>query len=244
MKVVVTGGAGFIWRQPLPSDASQRRHHRGLWLWDNLSNGRLSNLDESGRGPSLRAICATLPRSTKCLMAQPQWYTSGHWGRCLAPLRTPLPVTTTTPPDNAPSTRSSQASGRRPHHRGLVQLCLWSHQGTAQTRGVANETDEPLWRLEAGHRVVLPWPSSIHSTCPVLAFRFFNVFGPLQPADHVYAAAIPRFIDAALNGRPATVFGDGLQSRDFTYVDTVCATIERAVLEQTTCDIPGQPRLR
>lgn len=58
-----------------------------------------------------------------------------------------------------------------------------------------------------------------------LAFRFFNVFGPQQPADHDYAAVIPRFLDAALNGRPITVHGDGLQSRDFTYVKTVCATI-------------------
>lgn len=81
---------------------------------------------------------------------------------------------------------------------------------------------------------------------PTLAFRFFNVFGPLQPADHVYAAVIPRFIDAALDGRPLTVHGDRLQSRDFTYVDTVCSTIVRAIIERTTCPSPvnlafGQP---
>lgn len=62
-----------------------------------------------------------------------------------------------------------------------------------------------------------------------LAFRFFNVFGPGQPADHDYAAVIPRFLDAALAGRPLTVHGDGLQSRDFTYVETVCATLADAV---------------
>lgn len=62
-----------------------------------------------------------------------------------------------------------------------------------------------------------------------LAFRFFNVFGPGQPADHDYAAVIPRFLDAALNSRPLIVHGDGLQSRDFTFVETVCATIYDAV---------------
>lgn len=62
-----------------------------------------------------------------------------------------------------------------------------------------------------------------------LAFRFFNVYGPGQPADHDYAAVIPRFLDAALQGRPLVVHGDGLQSRDFTYVETVCATIFDAV---------------
>lgn len=66
-----------------------------------------------------------------------------------------------------------------------------------------------------------------------LAFRFFNVFGPLQAADHAYAAVIPKFLDAILEGRPAPVHGDGLQSRDFTYVDTVCAVIASAVRNQT-----------
>ncbi len=62
-----------------------------------------------------------------------------------------------------------------------------------------------------------------------LAFRFFNVFGPCQPAGHAYAAVVPAFVDAALAGRPLTVFGDGTQSRDFTFVDTVTAVIADAV---------------
>jgi UDP-glucose 4-epimerase len=71
-----------------------------------------------------------------------------------------------------------------------------------------------------------------------LAFRFFNVYGPGQPADHDYAAVIPKFIDAALGGRTLTVHGDGLQSRDFTFVATVCAAIQRAVEEKTTSRDP------
>lgn len=62
-----------------------------------------------------------------------------------------------------------------------------------------------------------------------LAFRFFNVYGPLQAADHAYAAVVPRFLDAALRGVPARIHGDGLQSRDFTFVDTVCAVIAEAI---------------
>ncbi len=64
---------------------------------------------------------------------------------------------------------------------------------------------------------------------PVLAFRFFNVFGPLQAADHDYAAVIPRFVDAAMASRPAEVHGDGRQSRDFTYVGTVVRVIVDAL---------------
>jgi UDP-glucose 4-epimerase len=65
-----------------------------------------------------------------------------------------------------------------------------------------------------------------------LAFRLFNVFGPNQPAGHAYAAAVPAFVDAALTGRPLTIYGDGTQSRDFTFVDTVTAVLSDAVLRR------------
>jgi UDP-glucose 4-epimerase len=64
---------------------------------------------------------------------------------------------------------------------------------------------------------------------PVLAFRFFNVFGPLQPAEHDYAAVVPTFVSSALAGTPLPVHGDGNQTRDFTYVDTVVAVLASAI---------------
>ncbi len=70
----------------------------------------------------------------------------------------------------------------------------------------------------------------------VLAFRFFNVYGPLQAAGHVYAAVIPSFTDRALRNEQLIVHGDGKQSRDFTYVDTVCATIVDALDRKVTFD--------
>jgi UDP-glucose 4-epimerase len=73
---------------------------------------------------------------------------------------------------------------------------------------------------------------------PVLPFRFFNVFGPLQAADHAYAAVIPRFVDAALAGRPLVVHGDGEQTRDFTNIRSVCAVLTDAVLRRVTHDGP------
>jgi UDP-glucose 4-epimerase len=73
---------------------------------------------------------------------------------------------------------------------------------------------------------------------PVLAFRFFNVYGPLQPADHAYAAVIPRFVAAALEGRPLEVHGDGRQTRDFTFVDTVTEVLTRAVADRLAAPDP------
>jgi UDP-glucose 4-epimerase len=56
---------------------------------------------------------------------------------------------------------------------------------------------------------------------PVTTFRFFNVYGPYQRADHEYAAVIPKWINKCMNNDELIVFGDGEQTRDFTYVDTV-----------------------
>ncbi len=71
-----------------------------------------------------------------------------------------------------------------------------------------------------------------------LVFRFFNVYGPLQPAGHAYAACIPAFITAALKGEPVTVNGDGKQSRDFTFVNDVARVIVAAVEDQMTSPEP------
>lgn len=72
----------------------------------------------------------------------------------------------------------------------------------------------------------------------VLPFRFFNVYGPLQPADHAYAAVVPAFVSAALTGRPIPLHGDGSQSRDFTYVDAVTAVIADALLRRVSSPTP------
>ena len=56
---------------------------------------------------------------------------------------------------------------------------------------------------------------------PCIAFRYFNVFGPNQDPNSHYAAVIPKFINSLLADEQPTIFGDGLQSRDFTYIDNV-----------------------
>jgi len=54
-----------------------------------------------------------------------------------------------------------------------------------------------------------------------VALRYFNVFGPRQDPASQYSAVVPKFITALLRGDPPTIFGDGKQSRDFTYVGNV-----------------------
>ncbi len=62
-----------------------------------------------------------------------------------------------------------------------------------------------------------------------VSLRYFNVFGPRQDPDSQYAAVVPLFIQAALDGVPLTVHGDGMQSRDFTFIDNVVQANLRAM---------------
>jgi UDP-glucose 4-epimerase len=64
---------------------------------------------------------------------------------------------------------------------------------------------------------------------PTLSFRFFNVYGPRQSFGHPYAAAIPIFFESLLKEEPIKIFGDGEQVRDFTYVDFVTDAISEAI---------------
>jgi UDP-glucose 4-epimerase len=63
----------------------------------------------------------------------------------------------------------------------------------------------------------------------VSAFRFFNIFGPWQRPDHEYAAVIPKWISKCLAGDEIEIFGDGEQTRDFTYVTTVVQVIVNCI---------------
>ena len=71
-----------------------------------------------------------------------------------------------------------------------------------------------------------------------ISLRYFNVFGPHQDPTSQYAAAIPAFVTAILKDEPPTVYGDGEQSRDFTYIDNVVhANLLAARAEQTAGEV-------
>jgi len=71
-----------------------------------------------------------------------------------------------------------------------------------------------------------------------ISLRYFNVFGPHQDPTSQYAAAIPAFVTSILKNKPPTIYGDGEQSRDFTYVDNVVeANLLAARAKQTKGDV-------
>jgi UDP-glucose 4-epimerase len=74
-----------------------------------------------------------------------------------------------------------------------------------------------------------------------VVLRYFNVFGPGQDPLSEYAAVVPRFMTAVLDGRRPEIYGDGLVSRDFTYVDNVVAAnilaMEAPIPPALTCNV-------
>jgi UDP-glucose 4-epimerase len=69
--------------------------------------------------------------------------------------------------------------------------------------------------------------------------RYFNVFGPRQNPDSEYAAVVPKFVKAALAGEALTIYGDGSQTRDFTFVKDVVEANKKAVGKRGVFNIAG-----
>jgi len=69
-----------------------------------------------------------------------------------------------------------------------------------------------------------------------VALRYFNIFGPRQDPNSYYSAVIPKFIKAYFNNTPPVIYGDGTQSRDFTYIENV---VQANLLACKASDAPG-----
>lgn len=235
MHVTVTGGAGFIGAN-LVRHLLRRSFVDEVMVVDDLSTGRRDNLDgvdtELIVGSIVEAdvLDDVLDRSDAVvhLAARPSVPRSiddpvaNHTVNATGTLQALEAVRRAGSPHLIVAS-SSSVYGRNPHlpkHEGLV------------TRPVSPYAASKL----AAESYALA-----HAACfdlSVLVFRFFNVFGPMQSATHDYAAAIPSFVDAALKDEPVPVFGDGKQTRDFTYVGSVCQVICEALAQKVTADEP------
>ena len=229
MRVVVTGGAGFIGAN-LCAQFSTHRQTTEVIALDDLSTGFASNL---GDVDAKLVVGSILDRDVLADTVD----TADAVVHLAARPSVPRPLA-----DPVASHAAARAAG--------------AHVVVASSSSVYGATKELPKHELLPTRPLSPYAVSKLATeaytlayatsfdLRTLAFRFFNVYGPLQPAGHAYAAVVPAFIDAALRDAPLTVYGDGRQTRDFTYVGTVTRVITDAVVRGVTAPQPVQRRLR
>ncbi len=235
MKVVVTGGAGFIGAN-LCATLAEQAEVREVVAFDDLSTGAAANLD---------GVDATLVEGTILDAAALDAAFAGASAVVHLAARPSVPRSIADPMAshlaNATGTMEVLEAARRAGGLHVIAASSSSVYGAnpvmPKREDLATRPMSPYAASKlAAEAYLLAYQHSFG--LPTLAFRFFNVFGPLQAAGHAYAAVVPAFVDAALAGRPLIIHGDGHQTRDFTFVDTVTAVITDAVLRRVTSPDP------
>lgn len=234
MQVVVTGGAGFIGAN-LCRELAGRPGVDRLVVLDDLSSGQESNL--AGLPVEL-VVGSILDRG---LLAE---VVAGASSVVHLAARPSVPRSLVDP------VASHDANATGTLYVLEAARAAGAHVVVASSSSVYGATPELPKHEDLPTRPVSPYAVSKLAAegyalayqasfgLPTLAFRFFNVYGPLQAAGHAYAAVVPAFLEAALAGDPVPVHGDGRQTRDFTYVGTVVAVLADAVARQVSAPGP------
>ena len=232
MNVVVTGGAGFIGANLCRSLRSQSFVDR-LVVIDDLSSGRRENLEAIDGVELVIGSILDSPLLDDALQ--------GAGAVVHLAARPSVPRSMANPMAshlvNATGTLEVLEAARRAGKPQVVVASSSSVYGANPTLPKREDNVAMPASPYAASKLAAESYTLAYGRCfdlPVLAFRFFNVFGPLQSADHEYAAVVPAFVDSALREKPLPVHGDGKQSRDFTFVDTVAAVLTDSVRRTVT----------
>lgn len=225
---LVTGGAGFIGSNLVDRLVS---HGHRVRVVDNLSTGDRANL--AHHGDAIELIVGDLRDADVCARAVRDVEIVFH----VAALPS-VPRSIADPWEshdaNVNSTVRLLVACQAAGVRRVVNSGSSSVYGDTPVPSKV-ESLEPLPRSPyatsklAGEQYVLAFARG--GMLEGVSLRYFNVFGPRQSPDSPYAAVIPLFMRALHDGVPATVFGDGEQTRDFTYIDNVVDANLRAAFE-------------
>jgi len=219
VKALVTGGAGFIGSNLVRALVERGD---GVRVLDNFSTGNRRNLD----GLDVDVVEGELrsyERAHRAVRGVEVVFHLGALGSVPRSVQDPL----TTNAVNVDGTLNVLLAARDEGVRRVVFASSSSVYGSSgelpRTEGMPVDPISPYGVAKlAAERYCVSF-SRVYDSFETVVLRYFNVFGPRQDPTSQYAAVVPLFITAIAAGRPVTVFGDGEQSRDFTYVDNVVA---------------------
>jgi UDP-glucose 4-epimerase len=215
---LVTGGAGFIGSHL--AEALVRRGDK-VRVLDDLSSGREKNLAAfRGRIEFIRGDTADPPTIARAVEGVDCVFHQAALASVPASLEQPLRSHAAC----ATSTAVVLDAARRAGVRRVVYAASSAAYGNLPGE-VKRESDplDPLSPYAAAKIAGEMYCHAFHASygLETVALRYFNVFGPRQDPHSQYSAVIPLWISAILAGRQPVVFGDGLQSRDFSFVANV-----------------------
>jgi UDP-glucose 4-epimerase len=217
-QVLVTGGAGFIGSHLV--EALVRRGDR-VRVLDNLSTGTSDNL--AAVANQIEAIVGEVADDQQVRAAVEGCELIFHQAALASvPRSVEDPLSTHTA--CAGGTLNVLNAARRAGVRRVVYAASSSAYGNQPTpRKRESDLPEPLSPYAASKLAGELYCQAFWHTygLETVALRYFNVFGPRQDPHGPYAAVIPLFIQALLAGQQPTIYGDGQQTRDFTYIDNV-----------------------
>ena len=231
MKIVVTGGAGFIGAN-LGRELLARPSVSEVVALDDLSTGHRANLVDTGIRLLEGSILDPAKLDETCQDADAIVH--------LAALPSvPRSVIDPVASHHANATGTLEVLQAARRAGGIHVVVASSSSVYGANRELPKQESmrtAPISPYAVSKQATEAYAMSFGHTygLPVLAFRFFNVYGPLQPAGHAYAAVVPAFLDAALRRVPLTIHGDGGQTRDFTYVGTVTRVLADALVRKVS----------
>jgi len=219
-KILVTGGAGFIGSNL--AEALLRRGHF-VRVLDDFSTGRRENLIFDKRYPSLGIMEGDIREAATCQEAVKGMEYVFHQA-ALPSVQRSVEDPATSNAVNVGGTLNILLAARGEGVKRVIYASSSSVYGDTPTLPKHEEMpSHPLSPYALQKNIGEQYCQLFHQLygLETVSLRYFNIFGPKQDPNSIYSAVIPKFIDALIQGRPPIIFGDGEQSRDFTYVENV-----------------------
>ncbi len=228
--ILVTGGAGFIGSNLVAALLADERVGT-VRVLDDLSNGSLQNLTEFLDHPRFQFIEGDICNYDTCLQALEGMHLVSHQaalGSVPRSIQNPMRTTEV----NILGTVNVLYAAHVQGAERVVLACSSSTYGDSpELPKVEERIGNPLSPYAVTKAAMEDYAQVFARTygLPWIGLRYFNVFGPKQSPDNPYAAVIPIFCKAFLEGTSITVNGDGETSRDFTYVANAVQANMRAL---------------